>query len=103
VAVLIIANLLLGLLPVIFVLATSVMIGRVPAAVTGGVGSAERQALVLAFMLAAAAFVVQQILAPLQVSLGELLSRRIDGAWAGLPAALQSWSRTASRRSGWRI
>ena len=79
VAVLTIANLLLGLLPVVFVLATSVMIGRVPAAVTGGVGSAEWQALVLAFMLAAAAFVVQQILAPLQVSLGELLSRRIDG------------------------
>jgi ATP-binding cassette subfamily B protein len=72
-------NLVLGILPVLFILATSVMIGRVPEAVTGGVGSAEWQALVVAFALAAVAFVAQQILAPLQVSLGELAGRRIDG------------------------
>ncbi len=90
--VLLIVNLLLGILPVMFVLATSVMIGRVPAAVTGGLGSAEWQSLVWAFVLAAAAFVAQQILAPLQVSLGELMARRIDGRVYGrlIGASLQS-------------
>ena len=72
-------NLVLGILPVLFVVATSVMIGHVPAAVTGGVGSSEWQALVIAFILASAAFVGQQILAPLQVALGELVARRVDG------------------------
>jgi ATP-binding cassette subfamily B protein len=78
-ATLVALNLILGLLPVFFVLATSVMIGRVPAAVIGGVGSAEWRDLVLAFSLAAVAFLTQQILAPTQAALGELLARRIDG------------------------
>jgi ATP-binding cassette subfamily B protein len=76
---LIVLNLVLGLLPTVFIVATSVMIGRVPAAVTGGVGSAEWVSLVVAFVLAACAFVAQQIVAPLQAALGELLARRVDG------------------------
>jgi len=76
---LIVLNLVLGLLPIVFILATSVMIGRVPAAVTGGVGSPEWRNLVASFMVAAAAFLVQQILAPMQESFGELLARRVDG------------------------
>ena len=76
---LIVLNLVLGLLPIVFILATSVMIGRVPAAVTGGVGSPEWRNLVASFMVAAAAFLVQQILAPVQESFGELLARRVDG------------------------
>ena len=79
VTVLIALNLVLGLLPILFILATSVMIGRVPAAVTGGVGSAEWRDLVAAFILAATAFLIQQILAPMQASFGELLARRVDG------------------------
>ncbi|MGD0018142.1 MAG: ABC transporter ATP-binding protein/permease [Candidatus Limnocylindrales bacterium] len=79
VSVLIALNILLGLLPVVFVVATSVMIGRVPEAVAGGVGSAEWVSLVVAFVVAASAFVAQQIIAPLQAALGELLARRIDG------------------------
>jgi len=58
-------NLILGLLPVVFVVATSVMIGRVPEAVAGGVGSAEWSSLVVTFVIAASAFVVQQMAAPL--------------------------------------
>jgi len=72
-------NLLLGILPACFIVATSVMVGRVPAAVAGGVGSAEWTSLVAAFLLAAAAFVGQQIVAPLQYALGEMLARRVDG------------------------
>jgi len=66
-------------LPVLFILGASIMIGRVPAAVAGGVGSAEWGALVVSFVLAASAFLVEQLLAPIKVSLGELLARRIDG------------------------
>jgi ATP-binding cassette, subfamily B, bacterial len=79
VATLIGLNVVLGLLPVLFVVATSVMIGRVPDAVAGGVGSAQWSSLVVAFIVAASAFVAQQIFAPLQAALGELLARRVDG------------------------
>jgi ATP-binding cassette subfamily B protein len=79
VSVLIALNVVLGLLPIVFVVATSVMIGRVPDAVTGGVGSAAWDSLVIAFGIAAAAFVAQQVVAPLQAALGELLARRVDG------------------------
>jgi ATP-binding cassette subfamily B protein len=79
VAVLLGVNIVLGLLPVAFVLATSVMIGLVPDAVTGGVGSAEWRNLVVAFVAAASVFVAAQILAPLQTALGELMARRVDG------------------------
>jgi ATP-binding cassette subfamily B protein len=72
-------NVILGLLPVVFILATSVMIGRVPGAVVAGVGSAEWRDLVLAFSVAAAAFLVQQVLSPTQAAFGELLARRVDG------------------------
>jgi len=41
--------------------------------------SREWVALVVAFAIAASAFVAQQIVAPLQAALGELLSRRVDG------------------------
>jgi ATP-binding cassette subfamily B protein len=87
-------NLALGLLPVGFILATSLMIGQVPAAVAGGVGSAEWQSLVTWFVLAAAAFVAVQILAPLQVALGELMARRVDGKVYGrlIAASLRSTS-----------
>jgi ATP-binding cassette subfamily B protein len=85
-------NVVLGVLPVVFIVATSVMIGRVPAAVAAGSGSVEWQSLVVAFVVAAVAFLVQQILAPLQAALGELLARRIDGRVVDrlIAASLQS-------------
>jgi ATP-binding cassette subfamily B protein len=72
-------NVLLGVLPVVFVVSTSVMLGRVPAAVAAGTGSAEWSAVVVAFVVAAAAFTAQQALAPIQSVAGELVARRIDG------------------------
>ncbi len=79
VAALIAVNVLLGVLPVVFILATSVVVGRVPAAVDGGLDSPAWSHLVTAFLLAAAAFVGQQVVATLQTSLGELAKRRVDG------------------------
>jgi ATP-binding cassette subfamily B protein len=79
VAVLLLVNVVLGLLPVAFVIATSVMIGLVPDAVKAGVGSAEWRNLVVAFIAAASAFVAAQILGPMQTAIGELMARRVDG------------------------
>ncbi len=75
----VVLNVALGVLPVLFILGTSFMLGRVPAATAGGVGSSAWDSLVYAFLLAAAAFVLLQLLTPLQASLGELITRRIDG------------------------
>jgi ATP-binding cassette subfamily B protein len=72
-------NLVIGVLPVIFVIATSVVLGKVPAAVGGGLGSGAWHSLVAVFAIAAAAFVAQQLAAPFATSLGELVARRIDG------------------------
>ncbi|MEU2027212.1 hypothetical protein ABZ565_34575 [Streptomyces sp. NPDC016469] len=74
-----VVNVLLGLLPVLFVVAGALVLGRVPAAVQGGTGSPAFDTLIRAFVLAAAAFVGQQILAPVQQALGESMARRIDG------------------------
>jgi ATP-binding cassette subfamily B protein len=92
VLVLLLVNLVLGALPVVFVLMTSVVLGRVPAAVAGGPGSAAWTELATAFGAAAAAFVVQQIVAPIQSSLGELVARGIDGRVFGdlMAAALST-------------
>ena len=59
-------NVVLGILPVAFVLATSVVVGRVPAAVEGGIGSEAWDSLVVAFLAAAAVFVAQQVVSTVQ-------------------------------------
>lgn len=75
-----VVNVVLGLLPVAFVLATSVLIGEVPAAVGGGVGSVAWDRLTAVFLLAAAAFLLTQLLTPVGGAVGQLLRRRVDGA-----------------------
>jgi ATP-binding cassette subfamily B protein len=92
VAAIVLLNLLLGALPVGFVLATSVVLGRVPRAVRAGVGSPEWHSLVLIFLLAAGAFVAQQVFTPLSRALGELVARKVDGTVFGelMAAALGS-------------
>ncbi|OLF19139.1 ABC transporter ATP-binding protein [Actinophytocola xanthii] len=73
------ANLLLGVLPVVFAVATALVLGGVPAAVEAGSDSAAWSALVAAFGVAAAAFVARQLLAPAERALAELAARRVDG------------------------
>ncbi len=75
-------NIVLGLLPVLFILGTSVMLGRVPAAAEGGLDSHAWDSLVYAFLLAAGAFVLLQLLTPLQLAFGELITRKVDGHFA---------------------
>lgn len=68
----------LGLLPVAFLVATSVVVGQVPAAVAGGIGSVAWDRLVGVFLLATAAFVAQQVLAPVQAALNVRMKRVVD-------------------------
>ncbi|MCE6996377.1 ABC transporter ATP-binding protein/permease [Saccharothrix sp. S26] len=79
VAALVAINLLLGCLPVVFTVATAMVLGRVPAAVRGGLDSAAWHGLVAVFGVAAGAFVGRQLLSPVERALGELVTRRVDG------------------------
>jgi ATP-binding cassette subfamily B protein len=72
-------NSALAALPVTFVAATSVLLGRVPAAVAAGTGSPQWHSLVSAFAVAAAAFMAQLILATAQTPLNEVIARHVDG------------------------
>ncbi|MEO3925659.1 ATP-binding cassette domain-containing protein [Micromonosporaceae bacterium B7E4] len=87
-------NLLLAAAPVLFVVETSLLVGRLPAAVRDGVDSAAFGRLVTAFVVAAGALCAQQVLAQLQVATGLLVQRRIDGEVADelMDAALSSVS-----------
>ncbi len=77
---LIAVSLVLGALPLVFMVTTSAMIGHVPDAVAGGVGSAPWDQVVRLFLIAAGAFVVTQILAPVQHMVGLAVQRHVDGA-----------------------
>lgn len=72
------SSLVLGALPVAFLLATSAMIGAVPAAVSAGVGSPAWDRVVTLFLYAAAAFVAGQVIAPLQQAVGVAAQRAVD-------------------------
>ncbi len=76
---LVVINVVLGLLPVAFILSTSAVVGRVPAAVANGSDSAAFGDLVVAFLCAAGSFAGQQMLVPIQMALGERIKRRVDG------------------------
>ena len=67
-----------GLLPIGFVLATAWVIAGVPAAVAGGVDSPAWLDLRDHLITAAALFFAVQLLLPVQAFLGELVRRRID-------------------------
>lgn len=68
----------LGLAPVAFIVVTSAVVGRVPGAVEHGLDSPEWRSLRNMLLVAGALFVLQQLLAPLQWTVGQLMSWRID-------------------------
>jgi ATP-binding cassette subfamily B protein len=71
-------QILAGLLPVAFIVTTSVIIGRVPAAVHAGLGSPEWRSLRNTLILAGVLFVVQQVIGPLQFMSEFMLAWNID-------------------------
>jgi ATP-binding cassette subfamily B protein len=70
-------NLLIGVLPLGFVIGTSVAIGRV-----AGAGRGTGGGVLLAVGLAVVALLLQSVLSPFQAAFTELISRRVDGACA---------------------
>ena len=74
----IVLHVLTGLAPVAFIVATSAVVGRVPAAVEAGLGSPEWRSLRNALLVAGALFVVQQLSWPFQWALGEMVTWRVD-------------------------
>ena len=74
----VVLQLLAGVLPVGFLLATARVVADVPPAVGGGLGSAAWRDLRDWLVLAAALFFAGQLLLPVQAFVGELLRRRID-------------------------
>jgi ATP-binding cassette subfamily B protein len=72
------ANLVSGLAPIGFVIATSVLAGRLPEAAADGWHSPSGRAVVWAIAVAGASLAVQQGLSPLLAVLGERIARRID-------------------------
>jgi len=69
-----------GLAPVAFIVATSAVVGRVPAAVEAGLGSPEWRSLRSALVVAGVLFVIQQLSWPVQWALGEMTTWRVDDA-----------------------
>ncbi|WNF30707.1 ABC transporter ATP-binding protein [Streptomyces sp. C11-1] len=72
----VVLNVLIGLLPLAFIVWMSVLLDRLPdaQAVSGGTAG-----VLAALFLALGAFVLQQLLAPLQAVLGEVATRKVDG------------------------
>jgi ATP-binding cassette subfamily B protein len=70
-------NLVIGVLPLGFVIGTSVAIGRV-----AGAGRGTGGGVLLAVGLAVVALLLQSVLSPFQAAFTELISRRVDGACA---------------------
>jgi ATP-binding cassette subfamily B protein len=74
----VVVQIVAGMLPVTFVLATAAVVAGVPDAVAGGLGSAAWNHLRGLLVLAAAAFFGVQLLLPVQELLGNQIRRRID-------------------------
>src|SRR5262249_46966861 len=87
-------NLVVGALAGGFVLASSVVVGRVPAAMSAGVGSPQWRSLVTAVLLASGILFAQQLLTPPSAALGQLVKHRVDGLFHDrlLEASLRSAS-----------
>ncbi|QFZ18899.1 ABC transporter ATP-binding protein [Saccharothrix syringae] len=89
-------NTALGVLPVAFVVAAARLVGHVPEAVAAGTGGAAWDALVTAFLVASGCFVAQQVLAPVQTALAQVVKHRVDGHFYAEVIAVVS--RSASLR-----
>ena len=76
-------NILLGLLPLVFIVTMSLLLNRLPLAQNGPSGQPRWDQLVTALAFAAAAFILQQLLSPYRSAAGDLVARRIDGYCVG--------------------
>ncbi len=77
VALTVLENLVLGLLPIAFVIGTSTMIARIEHGLQ--TGSASWSSIAGPLALAGGALLIQNLLSPFRAVLGELVTRRVDG------------------------
>ena len=76
----VLVNLAIGVLPLAFLVGTSVMVERVPGIVPASPGGRSHWAGALAALaLSVSALVLQNLFSPAQAALGELVTRRVDG------------------------
>ena len=72
-------NLVIGALPLGFLIGTSVMVQRIPAIAAQTAAHRNWGPALVALGLSVAALLLQNILSPAQAALGELVTRRVDG------------------------
>jgi ATP-binding cassette subfamily B protein len=77
-AVALVLQVLAGLVPLAFIVATSVVVGRIPDAVDAGLDSPEWRALRDALLVTGALFLLQHLMFPLQWTLSEIVAWRVD-------------------------
>jgi ATP-binding cassette subfamily B protein len=76
---LLVVNLAIGLLPLAFIVATSVLLERVAGLTAQPPGAAGQADVLMPLTLAVAALLLQSVLSPVQTALNELVIRRVDG------------------------
>lgn len=74
-------NVLVGLLPVALAVVTSALIGDVPAAIEGGTASDAWRGLVSTFLFATVLSFALQAATPVQSSLGQFVTHRVNGRY----------------------
>jgi ATP-binding cassette, subfamily B, bacterial len=79
IALAVLVNVLIGLSPIVSIVATSAMIEDVARSSPGHPGSVLSGGVGIAFVVALASLVLQSALAPVQAAVGELVTRRADG------------------------
>jgi ATP-binding cassette, subfamily B, bacterial len=73
-------SLVLGLLPLVFIVGMSVLLGRLPGVLTHPHSGSGWSVVGPALAVATGAFALQQVLGPLRTAVGESIARRVDGA-----------------------
>ncbi|GGM01871.1 ABC transporter ATP-binding protein [Micromonospora yangpuensis] len=76
---LLVLNTAVGVLPIVFVVASSRLLGAVPQVADAGWNASTQRLLVTNFAVAVGALLLREALTPLRDAVGELLARRIDG------------------------
>ncbi|GAA2687185.1 ABC transporter ATP-binding protein [Actinoplanes palleronii] len=79
IALAVLVNLVIGLLPIAYVVSSSLVLGKVPAATSAGLDSPAYRTLIMAFLITTVVSITEMLVAPLQELAGQLIARRVDG------------------------
>lgn len=68
-----------GILPVALSVASGMLVGSVPSAIEGGLGSPAGRVLISALAAVSVTYLIQQVIGPVQGTVSETMGRRLDG------------------------